>query len=97
MNQKQIKIPPLSIELSSDTITYKAGASIEGHIHCNFLGKAPAYTKNTILTLEFSGTERSKWEVPDKDKVSADNQDEYLEYGGKNDIVCISRVVHKFL
>ena len=51
---------------------------------------------NTILTIEFSGVESTKWEVPDENKVNANGNDEYLEYGGKSDIISVSKVMHKF-
>ncbi len=40
--------------------------------------------------------ESSKWEVPDENKVNSNGNEEYLEYGGTKDIICISRVMHKF-
>ena len=62
-------------------------------MHCNFKDKQSTFTNNKILTLEFSGKESSKWEVPDENSV---NGEEYLEYGGMNDIVYITRVMHRF-
>ncbi len=82
-----------SIELCADTLTFQAGGLIEGFVHCNFKDKNPSFTNNKILTLEFSGKESTKWEVPDENSV---NGEEYLEYGGNNDIVFISRVMHRF-
>lgn len=88
-----LKIPVFSIELNSKTLTYRAGDVIEGSVHCNFKDKSAAFTSNKVLILEFAGNERTKWEVPDENSV---NGEEYLEYGGRNDIIYITRVMHRF-
>jgi hypothetical protein len=49
-----------------------------------------------MLTITFQGIESTKWEVPDENKVNTNGNEEFLEYGGKQDIICISRVMHKF-
>jgi hypothetical protein len=60
-----MRIPSLHIEIASDNLTFKGGDVIEGFVHCDFSTLPQIYHSNTLLTLDFSGTESTKWEVPD--------------------------------
>ncbi len=52
--------------------------------------------RNSVLTLELIGCEKTKWEVPDENSVNIQGDDEFLEYGGKKEFINISRVLHNF-
>ena len=51
---------------------------------------------NSVLTLTLIGCERTKWEVPDENSLKTNGDEDFLEYGGKNEFININRVLHNF-
>ena len=64
LDSEEVKmLPVLSIELNSPSLTFNPGEKLSGFVHCNLAGAPEDLTKNTTITLEFEGVEKTKWEV----------------------------------